>query len=634
MPRRIGDAASRSGRHFSPRDGQAPLSVGPSADKHTSVPLTLAPLSRAPKGRDADPTTKDTRRQFDHSHHREHPSETIERLYTRASDALIRNRFTGDFTEASALLDDIVRQVPGDFRAHACRAFIAWSAGKIDRDSMSAMQNISAEATRDLLHVHDLIEQTLAASSFESGNTKPDERPAIVVPGKELTADGSMDEALLERMQTALDIVKRHPDAPIIVSGAPTVTQIAECDVMADWLVARGVSRSRLLLDRLSTVTTANALRAVSLLRAHPDINVMRLVTSDEHMRRSRVVFDITLMQSGLPIDLQPVIAGGKQLGAATHVERMRLYCDAMRAYGLIAYRARPGFYKDSNGIGDEIPGDRDAHVKVELSEPDEVGDTPVERDVIEVTSLARGDLVRRSEGALLARLLKAYQVLPTQKIVIYKNVEADNPLNAVTDALAELGLRHSAIKQEGDRLSVYIARDSVDAARSRRMHPNKTGTVETTGARLPVIAAATDGDRDTSIIVRKRELVVGGARFAVSGKGDTTLNGSVHAAHLDDVHQFADASFDAVRIKLDDWRYVDWEQLGRDAARVLRTRGQITVSTRRALVPRGPIVDVLSACGFENVSTRVAFLVETPFYPVHSDPSAGGVAFEGVKSR
>jgi uncharacterized SAM-binding protein YcdF (DUF218 family) len=86
----------------------------------------------------------------------------------------------------------------------------------------------------------------------------------------------------------------------ILISGGPE-EQITVADSIAEYLVAHGVPREVILLERTSNSTRENALNCVPILRRHPGTYV--LMTSDYHMLRARKAF----AKVGIPVLPRPV---------------------------------------------------------------------------------------------------------------------------------------------------------------------------------------------------------------------------------------------------------------------------------------------------------------------------------------
>jgi uncharacterized SAM-binding protein YcdF (DUF218 family) len=118
---------------------------------------------------------------------------------------------------------------------------------------------------------------------------------ALVVLGCRVRA-GHPSRTLESRLELALELSQGalgqadSPPAPIVLSGGRLWDGVREADVMAEWLIARGVARQVLVLEGDSLTTGQNARRVASLLSVRGWRRV-GLVTSDFHMRRAVRLF-------------------------------------------------------------------------------------------------------------------------------------------------------------------------------------------------------------------------------------------------------------------------------------------------------------------------------------------------------
>ncbi|GAB2447172.1 YdcF family protein [Cupriavidus yeoncheonensis] len=123
------------------------------------------------------------------------------------------------------------------------------------------------------------------------GVTVPEGIPieAIIVLGSG-TPNCQASPALTARLDQGLVQARRWPAAKVVVSGGQDFGQhCTEADIMADYLIARGVAADRLIREGRSTSTEENLLFSRSLLEArHVDAaGPIVLVTSDFHVRRA-----------------------------------------------------------------------------------------------------------------------------------------------------------------------------------------------------------------------------------------------------------------------------------------------------------------------------------------------------------
>ncbi len=96
---------------------------------------------------------------------------------------------------------------------------------------------------------------------------------------------------LAARLEEGLAQARRWPSAPIVVSGGVDYgLSCSEAGLMADYLAARGVARTRLWLEDRSTSTDENLRFSRLVLQQHgidEDASVL-LVTSDFHLVRAK----------------------------------------------------------------------------------------------------------------------------------------------------------------------------------------------------------------------------------------------------------------------------------------------------------------------------------------------------------
>ena len=100
----------------------------------------------------------------------------------------------------------------------------------------------------------------------------------IVVLGARIV-DGRPSRMLEFRLRRALEVWRAAP-APLVVTG------FGEAEVMADWLLVRGVPESSIVLEPEARSTNENLERSRALF---PDAAYLTVVTSGFHVLRTRV---------------------------------------------------------------------------------------------------------------------------------------------------------------------------------------------------------------------------------------------------------------------------------------------------------------------------------------------------------
>lgn len=118
----------------------------------------------------------------------------------------------------------------------------------------------------------------------------------IVVMGFGLNEDGSIRPELENRLNVALRSALKYPNASILVTGGQTgaVEGVTEAGQMAAWLQRNGISDSRIIQEKQSLSTTANAVNCYKLLtKAYPQVSSIAVITSDYHITESCAMFAV-----------------------------------------------------------------------------------------------------------------------------------------------------------------------------------------------------------------------------------------------------------------------------------------------------------------------------------------------------
>lgn len=125
--------------------------------------------------------------------------------------------------------------------------------------------------------------------------------PAVILVLGSGTPNCAASSTLAARLDVALAQAALWPQAPVLVSGGQDFgRQCTEADVMADYLLARGLDARRLLRESRSTSTDENLRFSIPVMAAHglmtPDQATdngpppVLIVTSDFHSLRARLI--------------------------------------------------------------------------------------------------------------------------------------------------------------------------------------------------------------------------------------------------------------------------------------------------------------------------------------------------------
>ncbi len=118
-----------------------------------------------------------------------------------------------------------------------------------------------------------------------SRNAPRGNRVGIVVLGYPARRDGTPHAIVRWRVQTAVDLARRHDADVVVMSGGPTRGDIVEADVMVVLARQLGVDDARLRAERTSMNTWQNVRESARFVR---DCDAVLLVSDAMHARRAR----------------------------------------------------------------------------------------------------------------------------------------------------------------------------------------------------------------------------------------------------------------------------------------------------------------------------------------------------------
>lgn len=136
--------------------------------------------------------------------------------------------------------------------------------------------------------------------NINSGMTMPSRTPkglpskghVFIVLGSALTKSGGMTTKLERRLILAQRALAAYPNSKVLVSGGAKKNGKTEAAVMRSWLIDKGISSSRILLEAGSSSTIGNAKYSMALLAKSSNYTSYTLVTDASHMRRASVLFE------------------------------------------------------------------------------------------------------------------------------------------------------------------------------------------------------------------------------------------------------------------------------------------------------------------------------------------------------
>lgn len=148
-----------------------------------------------------------------------------------------------------------------------------------------------------------IVEAFIIASAVTSNEDK--EANYVIVLGCGIFKDGRLTLTLQNRLDAAYDYLQVHEDTICIVSGGQGGHEPRpEGEAMKDYLVSKGVSEGRILVEARSTSTEENIKFSREVMdKTYPDIEkTAAIVTSDFHVFRSEMIAkDYGLHAFGIP---------------------------------------------------------------------------------------------------------------------------------------------------------------------------------------------------------------------------------------------------------------------------------------------------------------------------------------------
>lgn len=114
---------------------------------------------------------------------------------------------------------------------------------------------------------------------------------AAVIFGAKVYADGTPCAALVERLETGIDLYESNLVGCLIMTGAVDANGQSEPRVMREYALRRGVPSSRVLIDELGVNTRASASNVARLRAAH-SLDRLLAVTQYFHCARVKMIFD------------------------------------------------------------------------------------------------------------------------------------------------------------------------------------------------------------------------------------------------------------------------------------------------------------------------------------------------------
>ncbi len=130
---------------------------------------------------------------------------------------------------------------------------------------------------------------------------------AAIILGARVNADGTVSEALAQRLLTGIELYHEGRVKRLIMTGGTGDSGVNEADAMAEFARAHGVPAAAVLRDRDGVTTYRSALNCAALCRRNGLMTAM-LVSQYYHLARTKLMFE----RRGVQVRTVPAGAGGK----------------------------------------------------------------------------------------------------------------------------------------------------------------------------------------------------------------------------------------------------------------------------------------------------------------------------------
>ena len=133
-------------------------------------------------------------------------------------------------------------------------------------------------------------------NSMEMNSTVPSGLPkkghVFVVLGSALKKSGKVGTKFERRLKLAVKALAKYPKSIVLVTGGAPKNGHTEGEVGYRWLVANGVAKSRIVVEKKASSTIGNAKNSMAILAKSSKYTSYSLISDSSHLRRASILFD------------------------------------------------------------------------------------------------------------------------------------------------------------------------------------------------------------------------------------------------------------------------------------------------------------------------------------------------------
>ncbi len=120
----------------------------------------------------------------------------------------------------------------------------------------------------------------------------PKKGHVFVVLGSALKKSGKISTKFERRLKVALKALAKYPKSMVLVTGGAPKNGHTEGEVGYKWLVANGIAKSRILVEKKASSTIGNAKNSMAILAKSSKYTSYSLISDSSHLRRASILFD------------------------------------------------------------------------------------------------------------------------------------------------------------------------------------------------------------------------------------------------------------------------------------------------------------------------------------------------------
>lgn len=238
-----------------------------------------------------------------------------------------------NYEAALSQLDQILRRDITDLHALGVSSIVLHLLGNTEgeQERLAALEQLcpaAAQAVADMLAQADALLYAPYSSQPQT-DTQPD---AIAVYGQTPKKNGTPSAGMLSRLERALEMAQKYPEAKLILSGGDVRTPYTEASVMEQWLLEQGVEPERIILDEKARDTYGNAIGTLEALQQMEADSVL-IIGTMLHLPRAVTTTTLYAQHLGYPLAIDS--AGGGETAVLDEGEVRYAYVNAARASGL-----------------------------------------------------------------------------------------------------------------------------------------------------------------------------------------------------------------------------------------------------------------------------------------------------------